>query len=68
MLLNELRHICFTFSYYSFLTRWACLKLIVGLVPLTIKIVSSLANHYTNMINWSNKNKKYTFLSMGFMI
>ncbi len=42
---------------------------IVGLEPLTIRIVASLANHYTNKnkATGTGKNKKYTFLPMGFM-
>ncbi len=49
MLLNKLSHFCFTFSYYSILIRRTCFKTIVGLEPLTIKMVALLANHYTNM-------------------
>jgi hypothetical protein len=37
MLLNKLRHNCFTFSYYSFLTRRTCLKLIMELEPMTFE-------------------------------
>jgi hypothetical protein len=68
MLLNKLRHYCYTFSYYSFLIRGTCLKSSEGLESLTFRMIASLTNHYTNMTYWRNKNKKYTFLSMGFMI
>ena len=67
MLLNILRHICFTFSYYSFLTTRTCYLSTVGIEPLTIRMVASLANHYTNMTYLKSINKKYTFLPMGFM-
>ena len=40
---------------------------IVGLEPPTIRIIASLSNHYTNIIYWMSKNKKYIFLPMGFM-
>jgi hypothetical protein len=40
---------------------------IVVLEILTIKMVASLANHYTNMTYRKSKNKKYTFLPMGFI-
>jgi hypothetical protein len=52
MLLNILRH--------GFLAT-------VGVEPLTIRMVASLANHYTNMTYLKTINKKYTFLPMGFM-
>ena len=34
----------------------------------TLRIVASLANHYTNITYWIAKNKKYNFIPMGFMI
>ncbi len=67
MLLNTLRQFCFTFPYYSFLTARACFLSTVGIEPLTIRMVDSLANHNTNMTYLESINKKYTFLPMGFM-
>ncbi len=67
MLLNKLHHFCFTFSYFSFVTSRNYLMPIVVLEPLTIRMVDSLANHYTNITYCLSKNKKYTFLPMGFM-
>ncbi len=64
MLLNILRHFCFTFSYYSFLTKRTCFMSVVGIEPQTIRMVASLANHHTNI---TRINKKYTFLPIGFM-
>jgi hypothetical protein len=35
--------------------------------PLTIRMLASFANHYTNMTYLKTINKKYNFLPMGFM-
>ncbi len=64
MLLNILRHFCFTFSYYSFLTTKTCFLSTVGIDPLTIRMIASLADHYTNMTNLKSINKKYTFYQL----
>ena len=40
---------------------------IVGIEPLTIRMVASLANHYTNITYNKSINKKDNFLPMGFM-
>ncbi len=42
-------HFCFTFSNYSFVPTRNCFLSTVGIEPLTIRIVASLDNHYTNM-------------------
>ena len=41
---------------------------IVGLEPPTIRIIASLSNHYTNIIYWKSKNKKFTFFANGIYV
>ena len=71
MLLNK--RIYNYFSYFLLLLilhfnlRVKLFLTIVGLKPMTFKMVASLANHYTNVrhIEWE---KTYISLPMGFMI